>query len=63
MTLIAIELSVPVNVEVRVVQVVPLGPNQVTMQCPICKAEVRTATRKQPGCLAWLSCGIMAALG
>jgi LITAF-like zinc ribbon domain len=51
------------NVEIRVIQVAQVGPDQTTILCPKCKVEVRTETRTEAGLLAWGSCVAMCAFG
>ncbi|KAK7870052.1 hypothetical protein R5R35_012007 [Gryllus longicercus] len=46
-----------------VTTVVPVGPQATHMICPYCQAEVDTATRTEPGLIAYLSGIVIAILG
>merc|ERR1712083_93550 len=39
------------------------GPSPINMQCPNCHAQVTTATVEDIGVIAWISAGVMCALG
>jgi hypothetical protein len=46
-----------------VTTVVPVGPQPTHMICPYCHAEIDTATKTEPGLIAYISGVVIALLG
>lgn len=46
-----------------VTTVVPLGPDMTHTICPYCHAEIDTATKTEPGMIAYISGALIALLG
>ncbi|ODM87912.1 Lipopolysaccharide-induced tumor necrosis factor-alpha factor [Orchesella cincta] len=56
-------MGMPNATPVVVTTVVPLGNRPINMVCPHCRAEIRTATEKRPGLIAFISGAVLAMLG